>query len=149
MALAEMEIPSEPSQLAGIRSFVTAFCRGAPVPLLDEDSIGQLEMAVNEAATNIMRHAHHGRSDLRIQVEADINEESVSIRLSYSGDYFDPASAPAPAFDGSREGGFGVYIISKFVDEVRYSQEPDGTNRLCLLKARSLPLFTEAITNMR
>lgn len=136
MAYAEMELISEPSQLVRIRDFVTSFCRDVPAPVLDEDSIDQLELAANEAATNIIRHAHQGRSDLRIQVEADADADQVMIQFHYGGDVFDPASAPPPAFDGSREGGFGVYLIAKCVDQVRYSQEADGRNCLCLVKNR-------------
>ncbi len=137
MAYAEMNISSEPSQLARVRDFVTSFCRAVPTPVLDEDSINQLELAVNEAATNIMRHAHRGRADLRIQVEADSDAEHVVIQFYYGGASFDPTTIPPPSFDGSREGGFGVYLIAKCVDQVYYSQAADGRNCIRLVKNRS------------
>lgn len=137
MPHAEIDISSEPSQLSGVREFVGEFCR-APQPL-DEESIGQLELAANEAAANIIRHAHQGRSDLRIQIHADSGEDGVTLRFYYGGEEFDPAHAPPPAFDGSREGGFGVYMITKCVDQVQYSREIDGTNCICLVKNRPQP----------
>lgn len=138
MAYAEMNISSEPSQLVRVRNFVTSFCRDVPTSVLDEDGIDQLELAVNEAATNIMRHAHRGRADMRIQVEADSDAEQVVIQFYYDGVSFDPATIPPPSFDGSREGGFGVYLIAKCVDQVRYSQDEDGRNCIRLVKNRSL-----------
>jgi serine/threonine-protein kinase RsbW len=137
MSSAEMDIASDPSQLAVVREFVTSFCREKTALALDETSIHQLELAVNEAATNIMRHAHRGRSEERIQVEADVEGDQVVIQFHYGGAGFDPETAPPPAFDGSREGGFGVYLIAHCVDQVRYSQDEEGRNCICLVKHRS------------
>jgi len=139
MARYELDIPSEPSQLARLRAFVTSFCLAGPVPILDETGIHELELAVNEAATNVMRHAHQGRTDLPIHVEAESDAAQVVIRLRYGGTPFDPTTVAPPTFDGSREGGFGVYFISMCVDQARYSQDKDGRNCLRLVKSRIQP----------
>src|SRR5262249_60667467 len=47
---------------------------------------------------------------------------------------FDPAMVQPPVFDGSRDGGFGVYIIAHCVDEVRYVRDEQGENCICLMK---------------
>jgi len=120
--------------LALIRTFVRRFCRDLPSPVLDEDDICQLELAVNEAASNIMKHAYRGRTDQRIQIEADAFADRISLRLSHGGEAFDPETVKPPAFDGSREGGFGVYLIAQSVDEVRYARDERGRNSICLVK---------------
>ncbi len=51
------ETSSELAQLSRLRAFVRQVCQDLPPPALDEDSISQLELAVNEAASNIMIHA--------------------------------------------------------------------------------------------
>ncbi|MBZ5615868.1 MAG: SpoIIE family protein phosphatase [Acidobacteriia bacterium] len=134
IARAEIEIQSDLRQLRRAREFVRSFCGNLPVPLLDEDSVDALELAVDEAASNIMKHAYHGRSDQWIDLEGEAFPSRVSIRLHHLGDPFDPATAPLPAFDGSRESGFGIHILSRSVDEVRYYRDERGKNCVVLVK---------------
>lgn len=133
---AALTLRSDLSELPSLRAFVRRFCQSALDPPLDEVAIGQLELAVTEAASNIVKHAYQGRADEVIQVEVEALESGggVSLRLHHHGEAFDPDAAPPPAFDGSREGGFGVYFIVQSVDEVRYFREADGRNGILLIK---------------
>jgi anti-sigma regulatory factor (Ser/Thr protein kinase) len=137
LAKAEIEIRSDPKQLRQAREFVRAFCRDLPDPPVDEDGVAALELAVNEAMSNIMKHAYHGREDQWIHVEGEAFPRYVSICLHHVGDPFDPASAPPPALDGSRESGFGAYMISQSVDRVRYYRDALGRNCVALVKKRN------------
>ena len=85
LARSELEIRSDLEDLCRARAFVREFCRTVPEGLLDEDDVAGLELAVNEAASNIMKHAYHGRADQRIQLEADAFPDRVSIRLHHLG----------------------------------------------------------------
>ena len=134
---AQYAITSAATELARLRNFVRTFCQELPVRVLDEEGLSQLELAVTEAASNIMRHAYHGRTDQRIQVTADAFAEHVCLRLWHHGTAFDPATVQPPVFDGSRDGGFGVYIIAHCVDEVRYVRDERGENCICLVKKRT------------
>jgi PAS domain S-box-containing protein len=136
VASAEVDIRSDLKQLRRAREFVRAFCGNLPDVPLDENSTEALVLAVNEAASNIMKHAYHGRTDQSIQLEAQAFYGHVSIRLHHLGDPFDPSTARPPALDGSRESGFGVYIITQSVDEVRYCRDDRGRNCVALKKAR-------------
>jgi PAS domain S-box-containing protein len=134
---AELEIRSDLKELRQAREFVRAFCRNLPGPPLDEDRAGALELAVNEAASNIMKHAYHGREDQWIHLEGEAYTDYVSIRLHHLGDPFDPSAAPAPVLDGSRESGRGAYIIAQSVDQVRYYRDERGRNCVALTKTRN------------
>jgi anti-sigma regulatory factor (Ser/Thr protein kinase) len=81
-----------------------------------------------------MKHAYHGRADQWIALEADALPDRVSIRLHYLGDSFDPTKVRPPALDGSRESGFGLYLIAKSVDDIRYSRDERGRNCVALIK---------------
>lgn len=133
---AEIEILSHLRDLRKAREFVRAFCGDLPGGPLEEESIQALELAVNEAVSNIMKHAYHGRCDQWIHLEAEAFPSRVSIRLHHLGDPFDPSAAALPALDGSRESGFGAYIISRSVDEVRYYRDERGRNCVALTKLR-------------
>jgi anti-sigma regulatory factor (Ser/Thr protein kinase) len=50
------------------------------------------------------------------------------VEFRHRGPAFDPLSVPSPLFDGSREGGFGIYIVLRSTDDVHFGREPDGTN---------------------
>jgi anti-sigma regulatory factor (Ser/Thr protein kinase) len=134
LARSELEIRSDLKDLALARTFVRDFCRMVPGGLLDEDDVADLELAVNEAASNIMKHAYHGRADQWIQLEAEADPGRVSIRLHHLGDSFDAAAVSPPALDGSRESGFGIYLITRTVDEIRYSRDERGRNCIVLVK---------------
>jgi phosphoserine phosphatase RsbU/P len=136
LAHAELEVSSALSDLPRIREFTAQFCRRLPPPALTNDAITQLQLAVTEASSNIARHAYHGHAEQPMQLVADAFADRIVLRLYHRGDSFDPKQVPSPAFDGSREGGFGVYIIAQSVDEVRYFRDERGRNCICLTKYR-------------
>jgi len=39
-------------------------------------------------------------------------------------------------FDGTQEGGFGMYIISQSMDEVRYHRDERGRHCISMIKKR-------------
>jgi anti-sigma regulatory factor (Ser/Thr protein kinase) len=136
-ARAQYKTTSNAAELAVIRKFVRSFCQPPPASLLDEESLSKLELAVTEAASNVMRHAYHGRADQIIHLVADAFVDRVVIQLFHHGTAFDPNVVQPPAFDGSREGGFGVYIIAHSVDEVRYAHDERGESCIYLVKKRN------------
>ncbi len=133
----EIEIRSDLKYLCEARDFVASFCRSLPGGPLSRESMSSLELAVNEAACNIMKHAYHGRKDRWINVECEAFPSRVVIRLYHLGDSFDPSGLAPPILDGSRESGFGAYIISKSTDDVRYYRDERGMNCISLVKKRN------------
>jgi len=130
----ETEIRSDLKDLSRARDFVRRFCSTLPDSPLDEVRVGELELAVNEAASNIIKHAYHGRSDQHIYLEAESFPDHVAVRLHHLGDSFDPSTAPPPSFDGSRESGFGLFILKGSVDDVHYYRDERGGNCIALIK---------------
>jgi sigma-B regulation protein RsbU (phosphoserine phosphatase) len=134
LARSECELRSDLQELRHAREFVRGFCRMIPEGPLDEDDVAGLELAVNEAASNIMKHAYHGRTDQRIQLEAEAFPGRIAIRLHHLGDLFDATAVAPPALDGSRESGFGIYLMTRSVDDVRHSRDERGRNCITLVK---------------
>jgi sigma-B regulation protein RsbU (phosphoserine phosphatase) len=129
-ARADLRIGSAPGELRRARGFVEGFCRALPGRPLGEDAVTSLVLAADEAACNIMKHAYQGRDDQRIDILAEAFRDRVAIRLRYQGAPFDPSTIPPPSFDGSRECGFGVFMIASSVDAVRYYR--DDLRRSCI-----------------
>ena len=134
-----LEISSQLTELPRVRQFLRDFCNPLLTQGYREDSLLELELAVNEAATNVIKHAYHGREDQNIRIEAESEADSVVIRIVHRGDSFDPDAVPPPSFDGSRSNGFGVYLIKTCVDLVRYTQDEHGQNDIYLMKHFSKP----------
>jgi PAS domain S-box-containing protein len=133
LAFAEIELRSELTQLRRAREFVRTFFGGVPHIRISRERISNLELAVNEVVCNIMKHAYHGRTDRWIHMEGEALPDRVSIRLHHLGDPFDPSAVSPPVLDGSRESGFGTYIISETVDQVHYYRDDSGRNCIDLI----------------
>jgi PAS domain S-box-containing protein len=136
LAHAELDIQSDLADLGRARAFVREVCRLAPETILGDSEIARLELAVNEAASNIMKHAYHGRRDQRIQLDGEAYRDRVAIRLHHLGDPFELDTAPPPALDGSRESGFGIYLMTNSVSDVRYSRDDRGKHCIALVQNR-------------
>jgi sigma-B regulation protein RsbU (phosphoserine phosphatase) len=124
----KLEISSDLNELARVREFVRNFCTRAAPDLLDLSRIDLIELAVNEAVVNVIEHAYRNATDKPVRIEAQLSPGQIEFRLYDWGRHFDPAAVPPPAFDGSKDHGFGVYIIEQAVDEIKYSREETGRN---------------------
>ena len=136
VARTQLETNSDIVKLPMIRAFVHEFCQDLPTDVLDEESLNQLELAVTEVASNIIRHAYRGHTDGHLQVVADAFPDRVVVQFFHQGTAFNPAATKPPAFDGSREGGFGIYIIAHSVDEVSYGHDAQKGHCVSLVKKR-------------
>ena len=130
----ELETSSDLSELGRIQAFVRQFCMRAPIGDLEETQVSKLQLAVNETATNIMRHAYMERTDERIWFEAEAFTDRLVFRTRDQGGRFDPDSVEPPPFDGTEEGGFGLFIIREVFDDVQYTKDLDGSNCWTLTK---------------
>jgi sigma-B regulation protein RsbU (phosphoserine phosphatase) len=137
LARAAVEIRSDLKELRRVRRFVRRFCGTLQDPIPGDDLVEALELAVTEAATNIMEHSYHGRADQWIHLEAEAFPHAVAVRLRHLGMGFDPVLVAPAAPDGTQESGFGTYIISRSVDQVRYYRDERGRNCVSLVKNRT------------
>ncbi|MEW6355845.1 MAG: ATP-binding protein [Planctomycetota bacterium] len=129
MARAELTVSSTAAELKRIRAFVNAVCGG--VGSIDGPTARQIELAVHEAASNIMEHAYGGCADRAITVEADASDEAIEFRLYHCGEIFE-CKGPRP--EPSPETGYGLYLMGQCMDEVRYCRAEDGRACTCLVK---------------
>ncbi len=126
-----LDTTSDLAELAAIRAFIRETCAWRNI---EEDISSQLELALNEAAVNIMQHAYQGRSDGAISLDAVVSEDRIRFRLDHWGEPFLREEVAAPIFDGTSESGFGVYIIDSIMDAVEYVVDEAGKNTVYLEK---------------
>jgi serine/threonine-protein kinase RsbW len=121
--------------LEAIREFVG---RSAEQSDLSEREIYAVQLATDEAVTNIIQHAFGGEGENEIEIECEVNPGKLIITLNDRGRAFDPSSVQEPNVKANLKdrkiGGLGMYLIRNMMDEVIYSSTPEDGNTLRLVK---------------
>lgn len=98
-------------------------------------------LALEEVATNVVRHGGNEEGTSEIEVEVVSTDEEVRVEVRDSGKPFDPFhDAPEPDVDAALEdrqiGGLGVHFVKVLMDEASYRRE-DDRNHVTMIKRRS------------
>lgn len=130
-----VRLPSRTDNLELIRMFVAVVAK--KVGFQDED-INKIELAVDEACTNVIEHAYKGKQDENIDVAIQIDYQKFTIIVTDKGRRFTPADIEIPDMEEYlaelRVGGLGIYLMKTLMDEVHYQSDPDGRNRVRMVK---------------
>jgi serine/threonine-protein kinase RsbW len=107
---------------------------------LNDDDVFHVEMAVDEACSNIIEHAYADQTgEIEVACRCPIAGQ-FEVVLRDSGLPFDPKEVPAAKvggpidLDNLNEGGLGLYFMRKLMDEVRFESTPGQGNTLTMLK---------------
>lgn len=123
--------------LAQISDFVTVNAKAAG---LDEASIYAVQLAVDEAATNIIEHAYGGSGQGDLEITCEVLDDNLRITLHDHGKPFDPEKVPTPVvnvpLEKLKSRGLGVFLIRHMMDEVHYEFSPNEGNTLVMVKRR-------------
>jgi len=126
-------------ELNTFRNFLRGFCAKAPAGMVPEGALDSVELAANEALSNIMRHAYAGRPDEKIETQLELYPDRLYVRFFDTAPLFRPTRIRPPTFEPSRMGGYGLYIMDQCVDEVKYYRTEDGRSCTCLAKKLTPP----------
>ncbi len=127
---------SSTKNLALLRDFIEAKASDFG---FDESTINQIILSVDEACTNIIKHAHN--YDAKEQIEVEIKPESgqFKIIMKYKGKGFDPNNLNNPDmndyFNKFKIGGLGVPIMKKFMNKIEFVHKNSDYNWLTLTKS--------------
>jgi len=125
-------IKAETAKLRELREKLCTLCTGEGVP---SQTTRFLILAIDEAVSNIIEHARLKEGDKKIQLSIEIGDKKVIARISDRGKPFDPsASKKDPDARSFPRRGFGLYLIHKIVDGIKYERTRDGRNVLILTK---------------
>jgi anti-sigma regulatory factor (Ser/Thr protein kinase) len=137
MVQEQREYDGDLRHLPSMRAFVREICVGRwHKDLDDENLIFRLELALTEAVSNIILHGFQGHEQQSITLSVEVDDHQACVTLLYTGETFDPQLMPIPILDGSRESGFGLYIIGKCVNDVQYCQDDQGRCVMRLVQKR-------------
>lgn len=96
----------------------------------------EILLAVDEALTNIIRHAYQGGAGT-ITVSIRMADDKIEIILEDRGKKFDPTQVPPPELPRHKPGGLGVHFIRSIMDQMIYDDQGPKGNRLRLIKRKT------------
>ncbi|HOJ37507.1 MAG TPA: ATP-binding protein [Ignavibacteriales bacterium] len=131
----QLTIQSSLEALKIIRNFVYEFCKRNKIV---EKSINSIVLAVDEATTNIVKHAYKNKENGIIYISLTLRDNVLSIELEDLGVKFNENDIPKANIEDyykeHKKGGWGVFLIKKLMDLVHYTRSDEGKNYLLLEK---------------
>jgi sigma-B regulation protein RsbU (phosphoserine phosphatase) len=109
----------------------------ADIAHLDVGLTMSLNLALEEAVSNVIMYAYPKGADGLVDIEAIIRKEMLEFVITDSGTPFDPTVAPEADVSLSLEdrpiGGLGIFLVKNIMDTVNY-ERTDGKNILKMTK---------------
>ena len=104
---------------------------------LDHGITLSLNLALEEAVTNVIMYAYPEGTDGLVDIEAIMREKTLTFIISDNGKEFDPTAKPDADITLNVEdrpiGGLGIYLVRNIMDSVSY-ERTDGKNILTMIK---------------
>lgn len=126
-----LDLVLSPSLLGAVRDVAR---RMALLGGLDQSEANAFRLAVDEAATNVLRHAYGGDTSRRLCVNFEVTPSQLRAELHDFGVGFDPEAVSAPQLPRLEPGGLGLKLIKSIMDEVKYVHLGIEGNTLTLIK---------------
>jgi serine/threonine-protein kinase RsbW len=116
-----LTIPAKPEYITLGRLALTGISRLRP---LDEETLGDLKLALTEACSNSVRHAY-ANGEGTVEIRYVLHSDRLEIEVADDGEGFDP-SAEREEADELAEGGLGIAIIRSIADELEIGTGEGG-----------------------
>ncbi len=104
---------------------------------LDDHQIYDVQMAVDEACSNVIEHAYEGKPNGKIEIVCEKQNDEFIVTIRDTGKPFDPTRVAPPKIKGpisERDiGGLGLFFIYQLMDRVNFDFSKTG-NRLTMVK---------------
>jgi len=133
----KITFPAKFEFLDEIRDFVAQVARDGG---FTDKEIYSLQLAADEAASNIIEHAYEGVANASLDITCDMRGNALTITMRDTGKAFDPSNVKQPNLKADLSerqiGGLGMYLMRKLMDEVRYESNSKTGNLLTMVKRK-------------
>jgi len=130
-----IHIESRTERLIAVREFISAAAREFG---FSDEEVSKIALAVDEACTNIIKHAYQFDPGKKISITVKPAELAFEVVIHDNGKNFNPADVQAPDMkeylSHYRKGGLGVYLMKTLMDKIEYNIRPGQTNEVRLVK---------------
>ena len=132
-----MQFAAKFEYLDEIREFVGEIARKGG---FSDKDVYNIQLATDEAASNIIEHAYENMPDGILELSCGVNKDVITIMLVDHGESFDPSEVPLPDLKADlsdrKIGGLGIFLMRKLMDEVTYEPRPNQSNVLTMTKRK-------------
>jgi serine/threonine-protein kinase RsbW len=129
-------VKSRTENLSVIRNFICDFTSDMG---FSTEAIDNIMLAVDEACTNIIKHAYKSYPDGEIIIKLESSGNKLTITIIDYGASFAPDSVPEPDlrkyYKQHKVGGLGMYLMKTLMDDVKYVSVPGKYNQVLLSKS--------------
>jgi serine/threonine-protein kinase RsbW len=142
-----LTVPGRYEEIQKICQFVAD---GAAESGLDETAIFHVELACDEACTNIIEHAYGGEDKGEISISWQLKDAKFTITFHDNGRSFNPDAVPKPTLpptppdptsspdiDNVKAGGLGIHFMHQLMDDVQFHFDKKEGNTLVLVKKKT------------
>lgn len=140
----ELKVRAKPENLARIAAFVND---AAERWGLGPKETFDIQMAVDEACTNIIEHGYEGDTSGMIEIRCRQTDDECTIKIRDHGRNFDPDAVPEPDVQAPLEerpvGGLGLFFMRQLMDEVEFHFGEEEGNVLVMKKRREPVIVRE------
>jgi serine/threonine-protein kinase RsbW len=123
----QLTIQASTECLSEVRHFISDVSKRIG---FQKKQIGEIELAVDEACTNIIKHAYQNSGLNSIELTVRDLSDRIQITLRDTGIPFDPKMYKKPNLENRIKnrlrGGVGIYLILNLMDKVEYDVREDG-----------------------
>lgn len=105
---------------------------------MEGKAVDDVELAVDEAASNIIQHAYGGENKGEIECSYSIDSDGLIVMMRDFGKPFNPKRVKNPDLESDvccrEEGGLGLHFMRSLMDSVEFSFNGHGGNLLTMTK---------------
>jgi len=126
-----------PSQTRYLNLVTGLAKRAGLVAGLDDATAAKVAIAMDEAVTNVIRHAYHDDPDQRVDIELRFTPQALEIHIEHTGEGLRESDVvlpdPGEYVKHPRKGGLGLLLMTRFMDEIHFEEGPER-NVCCMIK---------------
>ena len=131
----QLKIPGQTDNLELIRIFVSAVAERVGFAA---DDVGKIELAVDEACANVIKHAYIKGTKEPIDVVIEVDYKKLTIIITDHGKGFDVKKISKKNVKDYiaelRVGGLGIYLMKALMDEVEFNSQPGVKTQVKMVK---------------
>lgn len=130
----ELTLLNRQPEIARLQDSLERFAHQHAIP---GRKLHEVQLALEEHLTNIVRYAHTDGKEHHIKVVCRLAAQELQIQIEDDGCPFNPLEHPAPdltlPIEKKPVGGLGIFMMKKSVDGMEYRRE-NGRNVLRMIK---------------
>ena len=131
--LLDLHFPARAGEMRAVRAALRVALDAQHV---DPELRDRLVLAVDEACTNIIRHAYCGDCDQRISLQLSREHDMLVFELHDNAPAVDPARLTARDLSDCRPGGLGIPFINALMDDWKLEAAADGHGNILRMRKR-------------